>query len=151
MIGAALMLAAQAIAPEAAAELFMDLCAAGMRNPARFEAAAARQNFARVEERGRGALYRSGDTFVTFTAGDQCKLDVRLADEGGAVRAIADVSARLDLAAPRAIAMHPPGWNRYRWPIVEGERPRFYLAARTISDQQGPVSLELSIHAGPGQ
>jgi len=146
---AALLLAAQGLAPEAAADTFLSACAAGLRDPAAFAASAARLNFAQVEERGRSALFRAGDVELLYEQGAHCAL--RAPIEGDPRLVIERVSTSLGLAPPQAIAMHPAGWTRYRWPIADGPAPRFYLAAGTIMDHQGAMSLDLSIHAGPAQ
>jgi hypothetical protein len=146
---AALLLGAQGLAPATAVDTFLSACGAGLRDPSAFAATAARLNFVRVEERGRGALFRAGNVELLYEQGAHCAL--RAPIEGEARPIVDRVSASLGLAAPQPIAMHPPGWTRYRWPVAEASAPRFYLAAQTIMDHQGAMSLDLSIHAGPAQ
>jgi hypothetical protein len=146
---AALLLAAQGLAPEAAADTFLSACAAGLRDPSAFAASAARLNLVRVEERGRGALFRAGNVELLYEQGAHCALRALIA--GDARPVIERVSTSLGLAPPQPIAMHPPGWTRYRWPVADGPAARFYLAAQTMMDHEGAVSLDLSIHAGPAR
>ena len=151
MIAAALLVAAQAGAPVASADLFMGVCAAGLRDPAAFRDAAARAGFAPAGDNDRMERFRAGAVVITYVADDQCRLVAPFENVAPAVAMIAEVSARLDLPAPRAIAMHPPGWTRYSWPVPAGGPPSIYLVAHTFGGQQEAVDLELTIVRGPGQ
>ncbi len=151
MIAAALLAAAQPVAPAAAIDIFTAACMNGVADAVAFAAAASRLGFAPVEEGGRGALHRSGESELLHVPGESCALRTTMATRPDAIAVIERISSDLGLPAPQPIAMHPPGWTNYRWSNREGAPPRFYLAARTIIDHQGPVSLELSIHRGPAQ
>lgn len=151
MIAALLLIAAQPTAAEAAIGTFVTACVPAMSDPAAFARAATELGYVEIEQRGRAALLRAGRTELLHMPRESCALRVTLPVTDDAVAVINRVSTVLGLPMPRPIAMHPPGWTSYRWPNSEGAPPRFYLAARTIIDHQGPVSLELSIHRGPAQ
>lgn len=151
MIGGLILAATQTVVPAAAVDLFMTTCVAGLADPAAFAAVSGRLGYVRVEERGRGALYRAGGSELLYTPNERCELRLAVEDRGQAEQVVGGVSASLGLPEPWGIAMHPPGWTRYRWPIPEGATPRFYLAAESRIDHQGAVSLDLSIHRGPAQ
>ena len=151
MIPALLLIAAQPTAAEAAIGTFVAACVPAVSDPAAFARAATELGYVEIEQRGRAALFRAGHTELLHMPHESCTIRVPLPAAGDAVAVINRVSTVLDLPLPRPIAMHPPGWTSYRWPNAAGAPPRFYLAARTMIDHEGPVSLELSIHRGPAQ
>ena len=151
MIPALLLIAAQPTAAAAAIGTFVGACVPGVADPAAFANAATQLGYVEVERRGRGALFRAGAAELLHMPSESCTLRVSLATTEEAVTVINRVSTALELPAPGAIAMHPPGWTTYRWPNQNGARPRFYLAAETRIDHEGAVSLDLAIHRGPAQ
>lgn len=151
MIAAALLAAAQPIAPATAIDTLTAACIPGVTDAQAFADAARRLGFTPVEERGRGALYRAGESELRHVPGQSCSLRASIATREEAIGVIERISTELGLPAPQPIAMHPPGWTSYRWPNADATTPRFYLAARTIIDHEGAVSLELTIHRGPAQ
>jgi hypothetical protein len=149
--GALILLVVQHLTAASTTEIFLSTCSAGLTEPERFRSTIARMGYRPVEERGRAVLYRSVGLELLYTPNESCQLRGWIDPQEDANRVVGAVSSALGLPSPTRIEGNPFGWTRYRWPVQEGARPRFYLAARTMTSHQLGEELELSIHRGPAE